>query len=109
MKGFIYNAGGISVPIEFTPGVPFHFECDEEECGKRLVIEGIVVEVTAPEFTKVLKRIVKENPDFKGILGITSRKLLFRGEVNGEEVTLPVESFDDFAKRFLDEVLVLKG
>ncbi len=109
MKGFVYNAGGLSIPIEFTPGVPFKFECPEELCGKRVVLEGVVVEVDSTEFTEVLERTVKENPEFKKILEITSRRYLFKGKVNGSDATLPVESFEDFAKRFLEEVLVLKG
>ncbi|AHL23797.1 hypothetical protein [Thermococcus nautili] len=109
MKGFIYNAEGLSLPIEFAPGVPFKFECGEEECGKRVVIEGVVVKVDSDEFTRVLERTVEDSPDFKKILEITARRYVFRGKVNGKEVELPVESFEDFAKRFLDEVLVLKG
>lgn len=109
MKGFIYNAGGLSIPVEFTPGVPFKFECPKDECGRRVVLEGIVVEVDSAEFTEVLERTVKENPDFKRILEITSRRYLFKGKVNGKEVILPVESFEDFAKRFLEEVLILKS
>ncbi|WP_456422203.1 hypothetical protein [Thermococcus sp.] len=109
MKGFIYNAGGLSLPIEFAPGVPFRFKCNEENCGKEIVIEGVVVEVEEDEFTKVLERTIRENPEFEKIREITSRRYVFRGKVNGREVELPVESFEDFAKRFLDEVLVLKG
>ncbi|WP_297509393.1 hypothetical protein [Thermococcus sp.] len=108
MKGFIYNAGGLSIPLEFTPGVPFRFECSEEECGKRVVIEGVIVEVSSSEFTEVLERVVRENPDFRRILEINARRFIFRGKVNGKDETLPVESLDDFAERFLDEVLVLK-
>ena len=109
MKGFIYNAEGLSLPIEFAPGVPFKFECGEEDCGKKIVIEGVVVEVDSDEFTKVLERTVSDNGDFEKIREITARRYVFRGKVNGKEVELPVESFEDFAKRFLDEVLVLKG
>lgn len=109
MKGFIYNAEGLSLPIEFAPGVPFKFECDENECGKRVVIEGVVVEVDSDEFTRVLEETVRESPDFKKIREITARRYVFRGKVNGRDVELPVESFEDFARRFLDEVLVLKG
>ena len=108
MKGFIYNAGGLSIPLEFTPGVPFRFECSEEECGKKVVIEGVVVEVSSSEFTEVLERVVRENPEFRRIREISSRRFIFRGKVNGKDETLPVESFEDFAERFLDEVLVLK-
>ena len=109
MKGFIYNAGGLSLPIDFVPGVPFKFECSEEECGKRVVIEGVVFEVDGDEFTKVLEKTVRNSPDFEKIREITARRYVFRGKVNGKDVELPVESFEDFAKRFLDEVLVLKG
>lgn len=109
MKGFIYNAEGLSLPIEFAPGVPFKFKCSEEECGKTVVIEGIVVEVGEEEFTKVLERTIRKNPDFRKIREITSRRYVFRGKVNWKEVELPVESFEDFAKRFLEDVLILKG
>jgi len=109
MKGFIYNAEGLTLPVEFAPGVPFRFECSEEECGKRVVVEGIIVEVDSDEFTRILERTVEESPDFQKIREITARRYVFRGRVNGRSVELPVESFDDFAKRFLDEVLVLKG
>jgi len=109
MKGFVYNAEGLSIPIEFAPGVPFKLECGEEECGRRIVIEGVVVEVDSWEFTRVLERTVNDNRDFEKIREITARRYVFRGRVNGKEVELPVESFEDFAKRFLDEVLVLKG
>ncbi|AIU69807.1 hypothetical protein TEU_05365 [Thermococcus eurythermalis] len=109
MKGFVYNAEGLSLPIEFTPGVPFKFECTEEECGKKIVLEGTVVEVESTEFSRVLEEVVRDNPEFKKIEEITARKYVFRGKVNGREVELPVESFEDFARRFLEEVLVFKG
>ncbi len=109
MKGFIYNVEGLSLPIEFAPGVPFRFECSEEDCGKKIVIEGVIVEVNDDEFTRALEKTVEENPDFERIREITARRYIFKGKVNGREVELPVESFEDFAKRFLDEVLVLKG
>lgn len=109
MKGFVYNAEGLSLPIEFTPGVPFKFECTEEECGKKIVLEGTVVEVDSTEFSRVLEEVVQDNPEFKKIREITVRKYVFRGKVNGREVELPVESFEDFARRFLEEVLVFKG
>jgi len=109
MKGFIYNAEGLSLPIEFAPGVPFRFKCNKKDCGKRIVIEGVVVEVREEEFTKVLERTIRENPEFEKIREITSRRYVFRGKVNGREVELPVESLEDFAKRFFEEVLVLKG
>ncbi|WP_297500444.1 hypothetical protein [Thermococcus sp.] len=109
MKGFIYNAGGLSIPLEFTPGVPFKFECTEEECGRRVVIEGVVIEVSSREFTEVLEKVVRENPDFKRIQEINARRFIFKGRVNGKEADLPVESFEDFAERFLDEVLVIKS
>ncbi len=109
MKVFIYNADGLTIPVEVEPGLPFKFRCTEEECGKEVIIEGVVRHADEAEFTRVLESTVDENPDFKKILEITARKLIFEGKVNGKEVTLPVESFDDFAKRFLDEVLVLKS
>lgn len=52
---------------------------------------------------------MRESPDFKKIKEITARRYVFRGKVNGKEVELPVESFEDFAKRFLGEILILKG
>ncbi|WP_054841231.1 hypothetical protein [Thermococcus peptonophilus] len=110
MKGFVYNAAGLSVPVEFTPGVPFRFECSEEDCGKIVVIEGVIEEVDEVEFTKVLEETIKENPSFSKLREITSRRFVFRGKVNEREVTLPpVESFQDFTERFLREVLILKG
>lgn len=109
MKGFIYNAEGLSVPVEFVPGVPFHFECSEEECGKRVVIEGTIFEVEEEEFTRVLESTIENNPDFEKLREVASRKYVFRGKINGRYVELPVESFEDFAKRFLNEVLILKG
>ncbi|MBP1911926.1 hypothetical protein [Thermococcus stetteri] len=109
MKGFIYNAAGLSIPVEFTPGVPFRFECPEEDCGKSVVIEGVVEEVNEAEFTRVLEATIRENPAFGKIREITSRRFVFRGKVNGKEVALPVESFQDFTERFLKEVLILKG
>ena len=109
MKGFIYNAEGLSLPVEFTPGVPFKFECREDECGKRVVVEGVIVEVDSSKFTEVLEKTIEDNSDFERIREISSRRYVFRGKVNGKDVELPVESFEDFAKRFLEEVLILKG
>jgi len=108
MKVFIYNADGLTIPVEVEPGLPFKFICTEEECGKEVVIEGVVRHAEEAEFTRVLKDTISENPDFKKIVEITARTLIFEGKVNEKEVILPVESFDDFAKRFLDEVLVLR-
>ncbi|ASJ09746.1 hypothetical protein A3L11_05050 [Thermococcus siculi] len=108
MKVFIYNADGLTIPVEVEPGRPFKFHCTEEECGKEVVIEGVVRHADEKEFTEILEDTVEENPDFKKIREITARNLIFEGKVNGKEVILPVESFDDFAKRFLDEVLVLR-
>ena len=109
MKVFIYNADGLTVPVEVEPGLPFKFRCTEEECGKEVVIEGVVRHADEAEFTEVLESTVRDNPDFKKIREIAARNLIFEGRVNGKDVVLPVESFDDFAKRFLDEVLVLKS
>nr|WP_297419809.1 hypothetical protein [Thermococcus sp.] len=109
MKVFIYNADGLTIPVEVEPGLPFKFRCSKEECGREIVIEGVVRHVEEGEFTGVLEETVKANPDFGKIREITSRNLIFEGIVNGKEITLPVESFDDFAKRFLDEVLILKS
>ena len=109
MKVFIYNADGLTIPVEVEPGLPFKFRCDEEECGKVVVIEGVVRHADEGEFNKILEETVEENPDFAKIREIAARNLIFEGKVNGREVLLPVESFDDFAKRFLDEVLVLKS
>ena len=108
MKVFIYNADGLTIPVEVEPGLPFKFICTEEECGKEVVIEGVVRHAEEAEFTRVLKDTISESPDFKKIVEITARTLIFEGKVNEKEVILPVESFDDFAKRFLDEVLVLR-
>ncbi|QDA30807.1 hypothetical protein FH039_03145 [Thermococcus indicus] len=108
MKVFIYNADGLTIPVEVEPGLPFKFTCTEEECGREVVMEGVVRYADEAEFTRVLRDTIAENPDFKKILEITARNLIFEGKVNGREVVLPVESFDDFAKRFLDEVLVLR-
>jgi hypothetical protein len=109
MKGFVYNAAGLTIPLEFTPGVPFRFECSEDECGKQVLLEGVIEEVSENEFTKILEETIQKNPFFERIREIHSRKFIFRGRVNGEEVALPVESFQDFAQRFLGEVLILKG
>ncbi|AFL94787.1 hypothetical protein CL1_0580 [Thermococcus cleftensis] len=108
MRVFIYNAAGLTVPVEVEPGLPFKFTCTEEECGRKIVIEGVVRPASEEEFTRVLEKTVKENSDFEKIREITARKLVFEGKVNGKEVLLPVESFEDFARRFLEEVLVLR-
>ncbi|NJE09692.1 hypothetical protein [Thermococcus sp. MAR1] len=108
MKVFIYNADGLTIPVEVELGLPFKFVCSEEECGRKVVIEGVVRLANEEEFTEVLESTIAKNSDFKKIREITARMLVFEGRVNGKEVKLPVESFDDFAKRFLDEVLVLR-
>ena len=108
MKVFIYNVDGLTIPVEVELGLPFKFHCTEEECGKEIFIEGVVKLVSEEEFTKALEDTIAENSDFKRIREITARMLVFEGKVNGKEVKLPAESFDDFAKRFLDEVLVLR-
>ncbi len=108
MKVFIYNADGLTIPVEVELGLPFQFVCSEEECGRKVVIEGVVRLASEDEFTEILESTIAENSDFKKIREITARMLVFEGKVNGKEVKLPVESFDDFAKRFLDEVLVLR-
>jgi len=109
MKVFIYNVDGLTIPVEVEPGLPFTFQCSEEECGKTVVMEGVVRHADEGEFTRVLEETVEKNPDFAKIREIAVRNLIFEGKVNGREVTLPAESFEDFAKRFLDEVLILKS
>ena len=108
MKVFIYNVDGLTIPVEVELGLPFKFRCTEEECGREIVIEGIVRLASEEEFTRTIEDTIAENSDFKKIREITAKMLIFEGKVNGREVRLPVESFDDFAKRFLDEVLVLR-
>ncbi|NJE05990.1 hypothetical protein E3E36_07510 [Thermococcus sp. M36] len=108
MKVFIYNVDGLTVPVEAEPGLRFRFQCSSEECGKEILIEGVIMQVDEEEFTEVLERTIEENRDFKKIREITSRRLVFEGKVNGKHVKLPAESFEDFAKRFLNEVLVLR-
>ncbi len=108
MKFLVYNAAGLTIPVEAEPGVPFEFHCSEEECGKRVRIEGTIVEVSEKEFDGVLEETLEKNPSFSRIAEITVRSYVFRGKVNGEEVELPAESLDDFAKRFMEEVLVLR-
>ncbi len=108
MKFLIYNVAGLTIPVEAEPGIPFEFECSEEECGRRVRIEGVIVEVSEKEFDGVLEETLEKNPDFSRIAEITVRSYVFRGKVNGEEVELPAESLDDFAKRFMEEVLVLR-
>ncbi|NJE00035.1 hypothetical protein E3E26_09640 [Thermococcus sp. LS1] len=108
MKVLIYNVDGLTIPVEVEPGLPFTFHCSIEECEKEIVIEGVVKTVNEDEFSKVLESTIAENSDFERIREITARSLIFEGTVNGKEVRLPVESLDDFAKRFMDEVLVLR-
>ncbi|ASJ09955.1 hypothetical protein A3L12_00890 [Thermococcus sp. P6] len=108
MKVLIYNADGLSLPVEVEVGVPFKFTCKEGECGKRIVIEGIVRPASEEEFNEVLEKTVSSNPGFKRIREITARRLVFEGKVNGKPALLPVESLDDFAERFMSEVLVLR-
>ncbi|WP_297068015.1 hypothetical protein [Thermococcus sp.] len=108
MKFFIYNAAGLTIPVEAKPGVPFKFQCPEEECGKVVVIEGVIRDTNEGEFDRVVGMVVGADPDFARIREITEKTWIFYGKVNGEDTTLPAESFDEFAKRFLDEVLVLR-
>ncbi len=108
MKFLIYNVAGLTIPVEAKPGIFFEFQCLEEECGRRIKIEGTIVEVSEKEFNKVLKKTLEKNPSFSRISEITVRSYVFRGKVNGEEVELPAESLDDFVKRFMEEVLVLR-
>ncbi|WP_366078592.1 hypothetical protein [Thermococcus sp.] len=109
MKVFIYNADGLTIPVEVKPGLPFRFHCEEEEWGKAVVIEGVVKHTNEEEFTKILEETVEENPDFAKIREIAVRNLIFEGKVNGREVLLPVESLEDFSRRLLNEVLILKS
>ncbi|WP_335755192.1 hypothetical protein [Thermococcus gorgonarius] len=88
--------------MEAKVGSPFYFECPEEECGKKVVLEGIIIEVSEAEFNKALESTIEEDPNFKPIEKIEVRKYVFRGRVNGKEVELPAESLVDFAKRFIE-------
>ncbi len=111
MKFMLYNVEGLSVPVEAEPGRPFKFTCSAEECGKNLSIEGVILSVSEEEFTAVLNSTVDDNPEFEAIKGIKVRKYVFKGRINGSEAVLPAESFEDFARRFLesaDSVLVLR-
>ncbi|MDI3474951.1 MAG: hypothetical protein PWQ79_781 [Thermococcaceae archaeon] len=108
MKFLIYNAEGLTLPVEAEPGLPFNFECGEEECGKIVRISGVIIQVSEDRFTEVLSRTLEENPDFSRISEITARNYIFSGEVNGKKVELPAETLEDFAKRFMEEVLVLR-
>ena len=108
MKFLIYNAAGLTIPVEAEPGLFFRFDCSEEECGKRVEIEGMIVEVSEKEFDEVLRETLEKNPDFSKIAEIVVRSYVFEGKVNGEEVRLPAENLDDFAKRFMEEILVLR-
>ena len=108
MKFLIYNAAGLTIPVEAEPGIPFEFDCSEEECGKNVRIAGVIVEVSEKEFNGVLEETLEKNPGFSRIAEIAVRSYVFRGKVNGGEVELPAENLDDFAKRFMEEVLVLR-
>ncbi len=108
MKFFVYNAAGLTIPVDAEPGLPFKFHCSEEECGKVVVIEGIIRNASEEEFNRAVKEVVDTNPSFAKIEEVAERAWVFDGKVNGKDVVLPVESFDGFAKRFLDEVLVIQ-
>ncbi|WP_457752094.1 hypothetical protein [Thermococcus sp.] len=108
MKFLIYNAAGLTIPVEAEPGVFFEFECSEEECGKRVKIEGVIAEVSEKEFDHILNQTLETNPGFSKISEITARNYVFKGRINGKDVELSAENLDDFAKRFMDEVLVLR-
>lgn len=82
MKGFIYNVVGLSILVEFMFGVFFRFECFEEDCGKVVVIEGVIEEVDEVEFIKVFEKIIKENLFFSKIREIIFRRFVFKGKVN---------------------------
>jgi hypothetical protein len=110
-KFMVYNAAGLTLPVEAELGLPFNFECSEEECGKTVRIEGKILEVEEEEFNRSLRNVIKEDPSFSAIDAISVRKYLFFGKVNGKEVILPVESMEDFAKRFIDatdSIIVLR-
>lgn len=110
-KFMIYNADGLTIPVEADLGVPFYFDCSEEECGKRVVIEGVIKVVSLQEFDLAVERTIKEDSSFRPIENIEVRKYVFEGKVNGKEVELPVESLEDFARRFvesLDTLIVLR-
>ncbi len=107
----VYNAAGLTLPVEAEVGTPFDFECSEAECGKIVRIEGKILRVEEDEFNLRLKNVIEENPSFRAIDAISVRKYLFFGKVNGREVVLPVESMEDFAKRFIDatdSIIVLR-
>ncbi len=111
MKFMLYNVEGLSIPVEAEPGRPFKFNCSEEECGKSVTIKGVILPVSEDEFAVVLNATIDENPDFKAIEEIKARKYIFKGRVNGVETVLPAETFEDFAKRFIeavDSVLLLR-
>ena len=108
MKFLVYNADGLTLPVTAEPGLPFKFECGEEECGKRIRMSGVIIRVSEDKFTEVLSKTIEENPDFTRIDEITARTYIFSGEVNGRKVELPAETLEDFAKRFMEEVLILR-
>ncbi len=108
MKFFIYNAAGLTIPVEAEPGIPFKFRCSEEDCGKVVVIEGVIRNASEEEFSRLVNSVVDANPSFTRIREIAEKAWVFDGKVNGKDVMLPAESFDEFARRFLEEVLVFK-
>jgi len=110
-KFMVYNAAGLTLPVEAELGIPFNFECSEAECGKIVRMEGKILEVGENEFNRNLRNVIEENPSFRAIDAISVRKYLFFGKVNGREIILPVESMEDFAKRFIDatdSIIVLR-
>ncbi len=102
MRFMVYNVEGLTIPVDAEPGVPFTFHCPAEECGRELNMEGEIVGVFREEFDRVLKDTISSNPNFEPISGISVRKYVFRGTVNGIRVELPAESVEDFAQRFVE-------
>lgn len=109
IPGFIiYNVLGMSIPVDAREGAPFNFHCSEEECGKEIVLQGVIKRVSGEEFRRVLKATIEESRVFAGLEEIHG-SFIFEGRVNGENVKLPAESMEEFTKRFMREVFVLTG
>jgi len=100
----VYNAGGLTIPVEAELSLPFYFECSTGDCGKEVVIEGKIIEVSESKFNEVLEEVIDKNPEFKAIREIKVRKYLFVGTVNGVDAILPAEAMEDFAERFIKDI-----
>lgn len=57
-KFMVYNVEGLTIPVEAELGLPFYFECSTEECGKRVVIKGKIIEVSESKFEGVLEEVI---------------------------------------------------